>query len=128
MRLRNAPYGVTRGSSNVGGWTNNIHNVITGYVDSTCCAPYYSYNATLENHIVVQDSSSRTSKIGAGFSQLNEVNRANCPACAAGTAGTHCSVNNDAAACAFGATVTGGGAHHVDAYCDGTQYVMTECK
>jgi hypothetical protein len=43
-------------------------------------------------------------------------------------AGNICSITDDATACAFSATITNGGAHSVIGYCDGTQYVMLECK
>lgn len=43
-------------------------------------------------------------------------------------AGALCAITDDNTACAFSATIVNGGAHKVLGYCDGTQYVMTECK
>ena len=46
------------------------------------------------------------------------------PACSAGNEGLEASVNDDTTALAWNATVVGGGANHVHAYCDGTNWKM----
>ena len=59
---------------------------------------------------------------------------ANCPGVTSvssgtcNTAGQQCAITDDSTVCAFGATIVNGGSHKVLGYCDGTQYVMTECK
>lgn len=53
--------------------------------------------------------------------QLDAVTFASLPACAAGLEGSLRSVNNSTTN-VWGATITGGGANHVLAYCDGTNW------
>lgn len=60
--------------------------------------------------------------------QLKPMALASCLACAAGTEGNLCEINNDLAACGFGNTITAGGSNKVLGVCNGTNYVMLDCQ